>query len=152
MTMSECCRRVIGVWRGVQSPFVRLVAIDYYDGPTDGLVECGACGTMYAFHKIDWDYGQNLRIFALAPTHGSFADLERGVSTNIKWPRWILTGDEQQSLGEIFQHPIDAASPVEFVIATQDLLGVIDVWRPAGLPQEVDWFAELGCDRDADEA
>jgi hypothetical protein len=40
-----------------------------------------------------------------------------------------------------------SASPEEFVVATEDLLGVLEVWRPVGLGIHGDWFSELGLDR-----
>lgn len=148
--MGPCCRQVIGERRTVSSPFLRLVATGYYDGPTDGLVECGACKTLYVFHKLDWDDGQNVRIFSLAPTRGSFAELERTASTSLASSTWILTGDERVGPAPVYvQRCLDTAASVEFVVASRDLLKVIEVWRPSGLQQGIDWFAELGCDRAA---
>jgi len=149
--MGCCCRQVIGELQSVPSPFVRLVSTGYYDGPTDGLVECGACRTLYVFHKLDWDDGQDLRVFSLAPTRGSFAEFEGIVAKRAAWPTWIITGDgrEGPALAHV-QRFMDAAASVEFVVASRCLLKVVEIWRPSGLPQGVDWFEELGCDRVGD--
>lgn len=144
--MTLCCHQIVGEVRAIASPFVRLIATDYYDGPTQGVVECGSCGTLYAFHKIDWDDGQDVRIFSLAATHGSFAELEISVVGSPRWPAWVLIGDEARGADSV-QRSIDRAASVEFVVASRNLLEVIDVWRPARLPQDIDWFDELGCNR-----
>lgn len=64
---AQCCRFLIGLIRGIPSPFVRLLATGYYDGPTEGLIECGTCKTTYSFNKLDWDDQQDVRVFALSP-------------------------------------------------------------------------------------
>lgn len=149
--MSDCCRQLIGELRSIQSPFARLLATGYYDGPTDGIVECGECQTLYAFHKIDWDEGQDLRVFSLAPTYGSFNDIENNSPTKAKWPSWVLTRKEVHKSGDNAQQVIDEACAVEFVVASRDLLAIIDVWRPAGLPEGIDWFQEMACQRESDQ-
>lgn len=148
--MKLCCRHIIGEVRDIPSPFDRLVATGYYDGPTDGLVECGTCGRLYAFEKIDWDDGQNLRIFSLAPVGGSFADIEDHASVKPGWPTWILNADGE--VGELVQQASASSSRAEFVVASRDLLKVVEVWSPAGLQPGVDWFIQLRCPRRNDGA
>jgi hypothetical protein len=44
------------------------------DGPTDGLVECGTCLTIYSFRKLDWDDQQEApRVFLLQGSYGADA-------------------------------------------------------------------------------
>lgn len=141
-----CCRRLVGILRGVPSPFSRLVATGYYDGPTAGVVECDACKTVYSFHKLDWDDQQDVRVFSLSPIVGArLDDLVRAPgASQPKWPAWVLfavggTADLAAHVDELR----GSASPEEFIVATEDLLRRLEVWRPVGLGTHEDWFREL---------
>ena len=144
--MTLCCRSLPRDARSVPSPFVRLVAVGYYDGPTHGLVECGGCGRLYAFCKLDWDDGQDVRIFSLAPTQGR-GDLFCGESGSTIL---LLVDEEGRLASERVGEAMDAASGVEFVVAAQDLLGVLEAWRATPSCEGVDWFAEFGLGREAE--
>jgi hypothetical protein len=147
---ASCCRHIIGEVRQVPSPFVRVVATGYYDGPTDGLVECGSCGTLYEFCKLDWDEGQDMRIFSLAPVPGrTLSEIEQSASGRVTptRPTWVLTGEFDKEIEVVVQSIVAAASDAEFVIATENLLSTIEVWRPVGFLGDLDWFVELGLDR-----
>ena len=147
MMTRSCCRRIVGENRSIESPFARLIATSFYDGPTDGLVECGTCGLVYAFRMLDWDDNQDQRIFSLASTGTSFQSIEKTSSIPPKWPSWILSIDLPQSTRNTINDACAAASRIEFVIATHSLLTAIDVWVPSGLPVVGDWFSELGLKR-----
>jgi len=148
---ARCCRFLIGSVAHVPSPFARLIATGYYDGPTDGLVECATCSTIYSFRKLDWDNQQDTRIFSLSPIPGhsiaEFADSKTG-GVAPTWPVWVLADRETEGVASAVDEMRRAASPEEFIVATEDLLGTIAAWRPVGLIGEVDWFAELGLDRE----
>jgi hypothetical protein len=60
---------------------------------------------------------------------------------------WILDGTATSAVSALVEHIIGLASPVEFVVASGDLLSSIEVWRPGGLDTPTDWFGELGIDR-----
>ena len=149
---ATCCRFLVGVVRRVPSPFARLVATGYYDGPTEGLVECGTCGTTYSFHKLDWDDQQDLRVFSLAPlaplASQGLEDLANASGAPpAKWPSWVLADETSAGLAAKVDELRGSAFPEEFVVATEDLLREIDVWRPVGLGPHGDWFSELALDR-----
>jgi hypothetical protein len=147
----RCCRSLIGGGVPAPSPFSRVIATGYYDGPTDGVVECRACSTLYSFRTLDWDSQQDMRIFALAPIPGrSMSDFTcTGTeATRPTWPVWILGDRGTEEIAGAVQVARMAASPDAFVIATENLLGSIEVWRPVGLTPAVDWFAELGLKRE----
>ena len=147
---AQCCRSLIGDLRSIPSPFSRVVATGYYDGATDGLVECGTCATVYVFHKLDWDEKQDMRVFALSPVFGrAFAELERAGDdkTTPRWPVWVLGGESTDVVAGIVEQMYRAASPEEFIVATTNLLSRIEVWRPVGLQRPIDWFRELNLDR-----
>jgi|GEM_PF-3559395 len=147
---SKCCRLLIGSLANVPSPFSRIVATDYYDGPTDGLIECRVCSTIYSFRKLDWDEMQNVRIFSLSPVAGHFiADIEEhlGGETRPRWPVWVIGSESSTAVLKVVDDLLGGASPAEFVVATQNLLGTIEIWRPIGSFEHVDWFRELNLER-----
>jgi hypothetical protein len=147
--VTNCCRFFIGVVRGRHSPFARLLATRYYDGPTEGLVECGSCGTTYSFQKLDWDDQQDIRIFSLSPISGrGLDDLMRSPGSPLpKWPNWILTSEESADFAAKVDELRKSASPEEFIVVTEDLLREVGIWRPVGLGVHRDWFSELGLPR-----
>src|SRR4051794_30325307 len=93
---ATCCRFLIGVMHQVLSPFGRLRATGYYDGPTEGLVECGTCKTTYSFHKLDWDDQQDVRIFSLSPIVGRAIDdlVQSPGVPKANWPSWVLARED----------------------------------------------------------
>ncbi|MBI2374006.1 MAG: hypothetical protein HYV07_08410 [Deltaproteobacteria bacterium] len=132
----------------MRSPFARLVATGYYDGPIDGLVECATCSTIYSFRKLDWDNQQDTRIFSLSPIPGHSIDEFTAGGVAPTWPAWVLADRETEAVASGVDEMRRAASPEEFIVATEDLLGTIEAWRPVGLIGDVDWFSELGLDRE----
>lgn len=144
-----CCRFLIGTVSRVPSPFSRVVAVGYYDGPTSGVVECGVCATLYRFEKLDWDDEQDVRIFSLSPVRGrSISELTQDSGGVVpSWPVWVLGGAATEDAARLVEEISAAADPVEFIVATENLLGTIEVWRPVGLAGDVDWFSELGIER-----
>ena len=147
---AKCCRLLFGDLRRVVSPFVRLIATDYYDGPTEGIIECGACSRVYSFRKLDWDQGQDVRIFALSPIPGcAISEFEARAAGEVvsKWPSWVLMEETETEIAATVDGIRDMASPAEFIVATEDLLSLIEAWRPVGLSDDVDWFSELGLNR-----
>ncbi len=144
--MRQCC---VDRSSGSQSPFSRLIALKYYDGPTEGFVECGACQTTFYFKLLDWDDGQDLRIFALREAIG--ASIE-GIAQALgagepRWPNWVPTGPIQSET--IFN-----ATTLEdrAVVATADLLNGIILGWVAVAPGDIEfasinWFERLGLSR-----
>src|SRR4051812_4103582 len=53
--------------RSYPSPFSRLLALGYYDGPTDGFLLDERGGQAFHFEMLDSDEEDNLRIYRLAP-------------------------------------------------------------------------------------
>jgi protein gp37 len=90
-----------------------------------------------------------MRVFSLAPILGhTIAELTRNSTISPIWPVWILSGCDTEEIAFAVEDVRHVASPVEFVVATENLLGKLDVWRPVGLFAEVDWFTELGLVRE----
>jgi len=80
----ECCQLLKD---GVSSalPFERVLAVGYYDGPTEGFSECAMCRRCYYFKKLAWDESQDIRIFAFTPLNLDLAEIVR--KSNIQ-PSW----------------------------------------------------------------
>ena len=146
---NSCCRFTIGVVRDVPSPFSRIVATGFYDGPTDGLVECGACRSIYVFEKLDWDDQQDIRVFSLSPVVCDELDglMESVVVYGGILPIWVVPADVPADFRRRLEVVMRSAAPAEFVVAGQSLLRKLEVWRPIGMGNTIDWFSELSLDR-----
>lgn len=146
---TRCCRLITGNVRDVRSPFSRLIAVGYYDGPTDGVVECGWCKATYWFEKLDWDDWQNVRVFSIAPVVCDGLDDLANISGAAapRWPSWALVGAIKPEFSAKLEALRQSATERAFVVATRDLLVRLDVWRPFGLGAHGDWFTELALDR-----
>ena len=75
-----------------QSPFHRVLVVDYYDGPIAGLAECGVCLSEFKYQMLAWDDQQSLRIYSFAPLPrrifaAAVSILEE--SGPPRWPVWV---------------------------------------------------------------
>ncbi len=76
----------------IMSPFGKVLAVDYYDGPTRCLVECRHCNRVFALEMIDWDDDQSARVFSSTPAdHDLFDRLVESASHDEqpRWPVWL---------------------------------------------------------------
>jgi hypothetical protein len=139
------------------SPFTRLVALGYYDGPTQGILECGAAGDTYKFDLID---GDDLRLYSLAPLpKGSFDEVVRLLTPyqQPRWPAWcplwsFPSDSVRQEVEKETDRILSGAGPGEWVVAAEDVLGEIVSARkmPVGQSgQSLDWFSLMKLDRQA---
>jgi hypothetical protein len=118
--LKSCCRSLETGYSG-ESPFARLISLDFYDGPTAGVVECGSCGSSLAFQLLGWDAMQDGRVFLLQylPT-GSFVECERacpGAPAYPSWcPRWHFPDEESR---------IRAESAIAAIQASAHLPGIL---------------------------
>jgi hypothetical protein len=62
---SLCCQKEKET-ADLESLFL-TVALNYYDGPTSGVMQCRSCSAAYRFMMIDWDDYQDVRIHGFAP-------------------------------------------------------------------------------------
>lgn len=70
-----CCRDLARASRR-SSPFDRAIVLGWYDGPTEGLVRCGACNRVYRFEMLDSvDEDRGIRVYSLAPLPADSMDL-----------------------------------------------------------------------------
>ena len=131
-----------------RSPFGRLLATNYYDGPVAGILECNSCKTLFHFEKLDWDDGQDMRIFAVAhiPSRG-FQEVDDFSSTSRSTREWILDAARDIDIISIVDGMIaDAMSP-HLVVATTNLLGILASCRIIDRIDDTDWFHEFNLSR-----
>jgi hypothetical protein len=53
-TVTLCCNNTYS-GRSDTSPFERLIALEYYDGPTRGVIQCRDCEQAYIFTMLEID-------------------------------------------------------------------------------------------------
>lgn len=155
--MSEptiCCQKLVGAQNAL-SPFQKVIALDYHDGPTAGLLQCKECSRAYRFNMVSWDDGQNVRIFTLALLpEGSFAQLESAYAQHQApiWPLWVPrwefpSDDAKHTLESRTEEVLGRAGPPQLVLASEDLSNRILLGK-AITSQTIatvrDWFAFLG--------
>jgi hypothetical protein len=149
----RCCRGLIGPERA-KSPFAKVIAFGYYDGPTLGLVQCAACARAYHFVLLDSDAGRDLRIFGLAPLPAtSFERLVEALSRHQAphWPVWVPlwqfpSESDRRALDGLTRHIFDEVASPEFAIATADIAGEILAGKAVtaeDVTQVEDWFSFL---------
>ena len=89
---AELCCTAMFAGRNLPSPFGRLVALDYYDGPTSGIAQCRKCARCYSFELAAWDSGQDVRAFAFTntPAH-EFEEIIAACRPlgEPSWPVWV---------------------------------------------------------------
>src|SRR5262249_43115712 len=126
------------------SPFTKVLALGYYDGPTNGLLQSGEDGSVYKFDVVDdllISNGEDCGVFTLAPVPStSLSELTNVYSQFLvpHWPLWtplwsFPTKEIQQSMDRVTDEVLDRAGPVAWVLATTaDLLGEILAARRVG--------------------
>lgn len=86
-----CCQE-LEAFSNIKSPFSKIIALGFYDGPTSGIAQCEICSTPYKFVMLDWDDNQEVRIFSLAPiTLPAWNQMVNLLSKHEspKWPVWF---------------------------------------------------------------
>jgi hypothetical protein len=131
------------------SPIQKVLAFDYYDGPTYGVLQCGD-GSTYRFDLLAWDQEiLDLRVFGLWRfPRQRWEQLIAAISARQipRWPVWVLGWDEGSSVS--FDDIRRQAGPVEWVVGMEDfpagqMLRVKSIY-PEELNQVTDWGTFLG--------
>jgi hypothetical protein len=153
----------------VKSLFVTVV-LNYYDGPTGGIMQCRSCSAVYRFIMVDWDEQRSVRIHALAPLpSNSFAEVVDLLSKYEppKWPMWSpvlqdLSGEIFDSLQSQLQKILQLAKPATLVMGlsqwgdrilatrrlTREESSSVQDWFSLGHPNaDPDWFSFLALAR-----
>lgn len=133
------------------SPVQKILAFGYYDGPTDGVLQCGNT-QVFRFDLLAWEEEtQDVRGFMLSPLAMEAWERLVALCSNYetpRWPLWLCWREElRQPIGEILRQ----AGDVEWVVATEDLLGEIlrvKAIGPEELVRVTDWGAFLELTQD----
>ena len=150
---SACCAHLVGSGEKA-SPFAKMIALGYYDGPTAGIVQCRSCATAYKFDLLMWDEYQDRRIFTLAelPPH-ALATIVNILSpyTSPTWPVWVPLWQfpaeaDTNTVNSQIENMLQQAKPPGCIIACSDLLGTIMRAKCVTAPDlaiVTDWFTFL---------
>ena len=135
------------------SPVQKVLALGYYDGPTDGLLRCED-GRVYRFEMLAWDSEtQDVRVFSLAPTPPAAFDQLAALFARREKPRWpVWAPSWHEELREETDAILKEGGSVEWVMATEDLMGTILAAmriRPEEVRTVMDWRPFLGLGADA---
>src|SRR2546430_705384 len=93
-----CCRYLPSFHRKT-SPFSKIIALGWFDGPTSGVIQCGQCSASYKFNTVArdfsgnfdqaaWDQGEEIRILTLAPLPMQGFERLVNVLLQEKVPNW----------------------------------------------------------------
>jgi hypothetical protein len=134
MVTRDCCSDSTMQSEAI-SPFRENIALGYYDGPTDGVVRCQRCASVYFYALVAWDEGQDIRIYALrALPVDVFAQLEQILAKNSppKYPDWIPVWDavivaQQKRIDELLFTAADCFSEAVYLVMGESPTGLIRI-------------------------
>lgn len=148
------------------SPFGRVIAFDYDDGPRMGIVECNACSLAYRFDRLEtdvdgiydlnsWERGQELQVFSLMPMpEDAFAKIVAKLLMveSPRWPVWAPgMPTRSMTFEQLVEREIDPllnqAGPPVLIVAAPGLLRPIVALREFDHVQERPsdaWLSWLG--------
>lgn len=149
-----CCRQLTKSQQVMDSPFVRFVVTDYYDGLRAGFAECGVCKTAFKVNLVDWDSNQNLRILRFQEVETSpFRVIDEfGNSLGGSWPFLVLFDKpaNRELINRLERIPV-VMSRKALMIASENasvaLLAVQEL-EPTDAGDKVDWFANWSLPRE----
>jgi hypothetical protein len=136
-------------------PFAKVLALGYYDGPTEGLLLCRSGLHGFRFEMLDADTAMDVRIFSLAPIDpNAITRLSDALAKyqELRWPVWVPrwkfpTEEDRSTLEDLVDQILAEAGSPEWVIATTDISGEPTAFRRI-TPEEIErvdnWFTVLG--------
>jgi len=136
----------------VSSPFCKVLATGFYDGPTEGFLAHSTRDELFLFHLLDWDDGQDVRVFGVAVVPGIFLDSAVTVLSKSKpptWPIWVVPAPLDESAEQFVQQARKIARPVA-VAVTRNLLQTFELWQEVDedfVFSSQDWMKTLGLKR-----
>lgn len=118
--------------RDYPSPVVRVIALGYYDGPTEGVLQT-AEGAAYRFDLIGEEHnpdGLDDRTFALRLLpEGAFeevAELVGGSAAAVVVARWPVAGpDRQAEIDRRLDALLASAGPSVWKLRCRELMGTV---------------------------
>jgi len=123
--------------RDYPSPVVRVIALGFYDGPTEGVLQT-TDGAAYRFDLIAEEHnpdGLDDRTFALRPLpEGVFEEVAELVGASaavVVVPRWPVAGpDRQAEIDRRLDALLASARPSVWEVRCRELMGTITVTPP----------------------
>ena len=160
-----CCQNPQGLI-DADSPFSKIIALGFYDGPTAGVLQCETCQATYKFDMLDWNDEHDLRVMRLSLLPPGTLDLCVAAlvagGSSPRWPVWAPTpaaSAESQTIADsTIQSILAKAQPPELIVvwsgygdrilaarrmAGQDLEKAKDWFSQQDSESSRDWFAEL---------
>lgn len=146
------------------SPFAKVIALDFADGPMAGVVQCASCPVAYRFETLAididgavdraaWDRGEEIRVFGLATLAAGTFERIVGVLSPLGQPTWPIwaPGMGAPSIPTSIDREValllNAAGPPTVVVSAPGLLAPLLAARPAPLGPAFahrDWMSFLG--------
>lgn len=120
-------------FRHLKSPFTKVIATRYYDGPLEGFLAHRDWPHACVFQLVDWDRETDLRVYDIARVEDlAFEEVvailfEERLPT---WPVWVLPTGARARGEQLVSECFKRARPVA-TITTRDLFGDITLWDAA---------------------
>jgi hypothetical protein len=119
--------------RHLKSPFSKVIATRYYDGPLQGFLAHRDWQQACVFQLLDWDRETDMRVYEIARVEELvFEDLVSMLFHDRlpSWPIWVLPGAVRERGEKLVVDCFAQARPVA-TVTTRDLLGDITLWDSA---------------------
>jgi hypothetical protein len=117
----------------LKSPFTKVIAVRYYDGPLEGFLDHRDWSQACVFRLLDWDRVTDVRVFEIARVED--LEFEEAVGLLFRdrrptWPVWVLPSSLRDR-GELLVDQCFERARAVATITTGDLLGNILQWETA---------------------
>jgi hypothetical protein len=117
----------------VKSPFTKVIATRYYDGPMEGFLGHRDWQQACVFQLLDWDRETDLRVYEIARVED--LEFEQVVALLFQerlptWPVWVLPSGARERGERLLDECFARARPVA-TVTTGDLFGDVALWTPA---------------------
>ncbi|GEM_PF-1452453 len=168
-----CCQR-LETFSNIKSPFSKIIALGFYDGPTSGMAQCEICSAIYKFVMLDWDDSQDIRIFSLSPIAKPAWIRMVNLLSKHESPKWPVWFPKWEFTSEAVRNHVDSeadkilanAGRPELIIASnrygdrilaakksvcEDLKYVKDWFSLEPSDVARDWFSYLGLAKHGEE-
>jgi hypothetical protein len=120
-------------FRHLESPFNKVIATHYYDGPLRGFLQHRDWLQACVFQLIDWDRETDLRVYEVARVEDLTFEAVVGLLFADRlptWPIWVLQSRARARGERLLDECVARARPVA-TVTTRDLFGQIAEWDVA---------------------
>jgi hypothetical protein len=119
--------------RHLKSPFTKVIATRYYDGPVEGFLAHQDWPHACVLELIDWDRETDIRVYEVSRLEElSFEDVVEALFSDRRptWPVWVLPSGASKRGKELMDAHAQRTRLVG-TLTTRDLLGQILIWDAA---------------------